>query len=83
MNRLIPLNRRRPVNLDTPISQHFHQIIELDISLFNGFQRAWPPHAPHITIFGDLSLGRRLIRGNTGVISSADNDVFQRIKLIP
>jgi hypothetical protein len=80
---LIPLQRRWPIDANTPLLENTHEEVQLFIRFLHCLQRARAPHASHVAVLGNLGLGGGFRRRNTRVVGSAYDDVPQRIEIIP
>ena len=83
LDLLVPLQRSRAVNLDAEAFEDLDVVVELLVSCFNGCGRTGSPHAAHLGVNRNLFGGCGLFGRNYGEVCTANDNVLQRIEIIP
>ena len=82
-HRLVPLDGGRAIDANSARLEHRHEVFEFGVGLLHRFERARTPHPAHVAVLGDLRLGGGLGRRNAGEVGAADDEVLQRIEIVP
>ena len=82
-HRLAEVHRRGAVDANSAAFKHPSKIVELLVGLVDRLLRPRPPLPAHVGIFRHLGVERRFRRRNAAAVGNADNDMFERVPLVP
>ena len=82
-DRLIPLQRRRPVDDDAVVLKDLGEVVKLGVGLFDGFGGTRPPHSAHFGVDRHFLRGRRLLGRNDRIVRAPQNDPLEGVEVVP
>ena len=83
LDLLVPLQRSRAVNLDAEAFEDLDVVVKLLVSCLNGGGGTGSPHAAHLGVNRNLLGGCGLFGRNYGEVCTTNDNVLQRIEIIP